>query len=233
MHRRAPTRSEIDVALGVPLLQPFDVSRLTALAGRSGLMDFDEDTQLFAAGDRADRFFVVIAGAVRLCATLPDGRETTIAMVDAPASFGEAAMFSSGSFPVNATVTAGSRLLQIGANEFLGELDAQPELGMLMLRSMRDWEGRLLEELRHAKLMSPIRRLAGYFLSLCGERTGAVTVQLPYRKGLLADVVGIRPETLSRILQRLAAVGVSSSGDRVHIANVMDLHRIFRGEAVE
>lgn len=233
MRRRAPTLPEIDIALAVPLLQPIDAHRLARLAGRSGLLDFDEDAHLFAAGDSADRFYVVIDGSVRLYAVLPNGRETTIAIVNAPASFGEAAMFASGSFPLNASATAGSRIMQIEGGAFLAELEAHPELGLRMLGSMRKWEERLLDELRHAKLLSPVQRIAGYFLSLCGVDTGAATIQLPYGKGLLADVLGIKPETFSRNMQRLSLAGVSSRGNRIHISDVERLRRVFRGDSVE
>jgi CRP-like cAMP-binding protein len=231
MRRRAPTDAELSVAIGVPLLQPFDKARLAALLGPAALAVYDDDAPMFSAGDPADRFFVVIEGSVRLYATLPDGRETTIAVIEAPASFGEAAMFASGVFPVNAAAMAGSLVLRIGAGEFLAELDAFPEFTMTVLRSLRGWEMRLLEDLRNARLKSPIQRLAGYVLALCGDHAGAATVRLPLRKGMLASTLGMKPETLSRNLQRLAAAGVTSTGEMIQVADTAALLRVFRGDA--
>src|SRR5690349_14984337 len=108
MRRRTPTDAELEVAVGIPLLQPFGRDQLAALLGPGALADYEDDGPMFFAGDAADRFFATIAGSVRLYASLADGRETTIAVVDAPASFGEAAMFASGVFPVNATAMAGT-----------------------------------------------------------------------------------------------------------------------------
>lgn len=194
MRRRAPSDAELAVAAGVPLLQPFDQAQLAALLGPGALAVYDDDAPMFSAGDPADRFFVLIEGAIRLYATLPDGRETTIAVIEAPASFGEAAMFASAVFPVNSTAMARSLVLRIGANEFLAELDARPDLAMLVLRSLRGWEMRLLEDLRNARLKSPIQRLAGYVLALCGDHEGAATVRLPFSKGMLASTLGMKPE---------------------------------------
>ncbi len=230
IRRRAPSDQELAAAVALPLLQPFGVRELEALLGPSSLAHYEEDTQLFSAGDPADRFFVVIEGSVRLYATMPDGRETTIALITAPASFAEAAMFSSGGFPVNAAAAAGTLLLHVGAREFLAVLDSEPERGIEMLRSMRRWELLLLDEIRQVKTMTPLQRLAGFMLSLCGEREGQVSVRLPVRKALLAQKLGIKPETLSRNLQRLAAAGVTSSGDAVEIPDTAILLRIFRGE---
>lgn len=233
IRRRAATDEELAAAVGLPLLQPLEESELAAIAGQGALATYDEETHLFSAGDPADRFFVVIGGSVRLYATLPDGRETTIALIAAPATFGEAAMFSSGRFPVSAIVAAGSSLLHVSAREFLAAIDDRPELGLEMLRSMRNWEVRLLEEIRQVKLLSPIQRLAGFMLSLCGDQPGPLTIRLPVRKVLLAQKLGIKPETLSRNLQRLGAIGVVSSGDGISIPDTGALLRIFRGETAE
>ena len=229
IRRRAPDAAELATSLSLPLLEPFTAPELGALIGPAPLAIYEDDTKLFAAGDPADRFFAVIEGSVRLYVTLPDGRETIIAVLGAPASFGEAAMFSSGLFPVNAIATAGSALLHIDAAAFLANLAARPALGLSMLQSMRKWELRLLEEIRQAKLLSTAQRLAGFLLSLCDGREGEVTVKLPFRKTLLADKLGIKPETLSRNLQRLAAAGVFGSGDTLTIPNTAILQRLFQG----
>ena len=229
IRRRAAHDAELATAISLPLLEPFTPRELGSLVGPTALAIYADDTQLFTAGDAADRFYVVIEGSVRLYATLPDGRETIIAVLGAPATFGEAAMFSSGLFPVNAMATAGTALLHVGATAFLADLAARPELGLGMLQSMRKWEARLLEEIRQAKLLSPVQRLAGFLLSLCDGREGEVTVKLPFRKTLLADKLGIKPETLSRNFQRLAAAGIYGSGDTLTIPDTAILQRLFSG----
>jgi CRP/FNR family transcriptional regulator, dissimilatory nitrate respiration regulator len=233
VQHRAPKAAELAVACGLPILEPMEPTRLAAIAGPAGLARYSEETVLFSAGDPADRFFAVIEGSVRLYAATPDGRETTIALLDAPASFGEAAMFSSGVFPVNAAANPGTSLLHLGARAFLAELAAQPELGLNMLRAMRKWELRLLQEIREAKLMSPVQRLAGFLLALGGDRRGPHSVRLPFRKALLASKLGMQPETLSRNLQRLAAFGITTSGDTIDVSDPGVLLRLFRGETAE
>ena len=233
IQRRAPTAQELDAACGLPLLEPLEPERLAAIVGASGLMHYTASTPLFSAGDPADRFFAVLSGAVRLHANTPDGRETTIAMVESLATFAEAAMLAFGRFPVNATALAGATLLHIPARGFLAELRSEPGLGLRMLRSLRNWELYLLRELNEAKLLPPVRRLAGFVLSLCDDHSGPTSVRLPFRKTLLASKLGIQPETLSRNLQRLASIGVTSSGDTVTIDDPATLLQVFRGEVTE
>jgi CRP-like cAMP-binding protein len=226
IRRRPPSDGDLEAALGVPLLEPFSKQRLARLAGPNAVASYSEETSLFAAGDPADRFFVLLEGSVRLYTRLADGRETTISLLGAPTSFGEAAILSSGVFPVDATAAAGSVLLHIGARDFLAELVANPDLALHMLQSMRRWELRLLDEIRQAKMMSPIQRLAGYLLALGGGRNGRLTLKLPLRKTMLADRLGMKPETLSRNLQRLAEMGVSSTGDIIEVEDAAVLARL-------
>jgi CRP-like cAMP-binding protein len=231
IRHRGATAAELRRACDLPLLEALEPAALARIAGPGAVAEYTAATPLFDAGDPADRFFVLLAGSVRLFATTPDGRETTIALQEAPASFGEAAVFSSAVFPVNAASAAGTVLMQVPAKPFLAELAARPELGLAMLRAMRRWEIRLLEEIREAKLMSPAQRLAGFVLSLCGEQSGPISVRLPFRKGVLASKLGIQPETLSRNLNRLAAAGISTDGDLIHVADTAVLLRLFRGES--
>jgi CRP-like cAMP-binding protein len=234
IRRRAPSAQELALACNLPLLEPLEPERLAAIVGRQGVSLYGEaDAALFTAGDPADRFFVVLDGAVRLYAATPDGRETTFALLEAPVSFGEAALFSTGVFPVAATVRPGTALLHIPGKAFLAELSERPELGLQMLRALHRWELRLLQELREAKLMTPVQRLAGFVLALCqntADTKGPITVRLPFQKGLLASKLGMQPETLSRNLQRLAAAGVTSRGDTIAVRDPVALLRLFRGE---
>jgi CRP/FNR family transcriptional activator FtrB len=54
--------------------------------------------------------------------------------------------------------------------------------------------------------------------------TGRATVRFPYDKRLVADELGMKPESLSRALAKLAKLGVESRPDNtVVIAEIDDL----------
>jgi CRP-like cAMP-binding protein len=190
------------------------------LVDGAAVRSYPDDTLLFSAGDRADCFFVVVEGAVRLFALDEDGSESIIEIIGAGASFAEAAMFASGRFPVNAEVLAGARLLRIDAATFLRRLAEDKVAALKMLASVGRWQLRLMGELYHLKAQTPAQRLAWYILQLTDADAGAVTVRLPYRKSLIASRIGITPESLSRALARLGELGVRSRGNQVTIDDV-------------
>lgn len=81
-------------------------------------------------------------------------------------------MFSSGKFPLNAEVAAGSRLLQVPVAPFLRRLSENRELAFKMLAALSRWQHHLLMEIAELKSRSPIQRLATFLLSLAGAGEG-------------------------------------------------------------
>jgi hypothetical protein len=55
-------------------------------------------------------------------------------------------------------------------------------------------------------------------------------VRLPFDKALIASQLGMQPETLSRSLARLRAMGIAAEGNRIQISDIATLHRL-AGEA--
>jgi CRP-like cAMP-binding protein len=223
--------SEHDLALlrTVPLFSELsDAVRAELLRGLS-VHRYPDDTLLFAAGDPARRFFVVLEGAVRLLVVTSAGDETIIDVVGAGNSFAEAAIFASGRYPVQAEALAGTRLVAFDGDAFLARLKSDPRLGLQLLGSLGRWQLRLTAELRQLKLQTPAQRLAWFLVALTDRVTGPARVHLPYRKTLVASRIGITPESLSRGLARLAGIGVHSRGNAVEIDDVAALRRFCDG----
>jgi CRP-like cAMP-binding protein len=222
------SNEDFETVCRTPLFEGLPQESLADLLEGASVRSYDDDSLLFSAGDRADCFFVVVDGAVRLFALNEDGSESIIEIVSAGASFAEAAMFASGRFPVNAEAMAGSRLLRIDAAMFLRRLAEDKASALKMLASIGRWQLRLMGELYHLKAQAPAQRLAWYILQLTDVDAGSVTVRLPYRKSLIASRIGIAPESLSRAMARLVEIGVKSRGDEVAIADVEKLRRFCR-----
>jgi CRP/FNR family transcriptional regulator, dissimilatory nitrate respiration regulator len=219
---------DFETVCGTPLFEGLPTESLAELLEGASIRSYDDDTLLFSAGDRADCFFVVVEGAVRLFALNEDGSESIIEIIGAGASFAEAAMFASGRFPVNAEVMAGTRLIRIDAATFLRRLAEDKASAFKMLASIGRWQLRLMGELYLLKAQTPAQRLAWYILQLTDVGAGSVTVRLPYRKSLIASRIGIAPESLSRAMARLVELGVKSRGDEVAIDDVEKLRRFCR-----
>jgi len=220
--------ADMDLCAQAPLFAALERSDLSALLDQAQTTAYAETGLLFSQGDKADRFFVVLAGRVNLFALTETGDQSVIEVFDAVATFAEAAMFSSGKFPLNCEVVAGSRLVHVPAGPFMRRLSENRQLAFHLLSGLSRWQVRMIHEITELKSKSPGQRLASFLLALAKNSEGSAQLRLPITKAVLASRIGIAPESLSRALGRLKAVGVESHGREVVLTDLDALRRLVR-----
>ncbi|ARJ67155.1 cAMP-binding protein [Magnetospirillum sp. ME-1] len=222
--------AELELVAKAPLLAGLSPADLALLMDGAHSATYPETELLFSQGDKADRFFVLLEGRVNVFALTETGDQSIIEVFDPIVTFAEAAIFSSGIFPLNAEVMAGSKLVHVPAPLFLKRLADNRSLGLLLLGGLSQWQFRLVHEISELKSKSPGQRLATFLLALAAK-AGADTagrVRLPLTKAVLASRIGIAPESLSRALNRLKAYGVETHGREVEITDIEALRRMVR-----
>ena len=79
----------------------------------------------------------------------------------------------------------------------------------------------LVEQIEQIKVRSAPRRIGEFLIGLAaGQENGRCTLNLPYEKALIANRLGMQPESFSRALKRLKPLGVKVHGDDVTIADL-------------
>lgn len=224
--------SDLDLAATAPLFADLARADLAVLLDQAQAASYPETELLFSQGDKADRFFVVLAGRVNLFALTEAGDQSIIEVFDPVGTFAEAAMFSSGKFPLNCEVVAGSKLVHVPAAPFMKRLSENRALAFHLLAGLSLWQKRMIHEITELKSKSPGQRLASFLLALARDAEGQAQVRLPITKAVLASRIGIAPESLSRALGRLKAVGVESHGREVVLTDLAALRRLV-GEGSE
>ena len=212
--------AESEVVRAIHMFDGLESAIVDRLVEDATAESYPKDTLLFSAGDPADRFFIVVAGRVRLFALTPLGKHTTISFIEAGHSFAEAAIFGMRALPVNADVTGGTRLVHVPAAPFIAHLSADPELPFRMLSALARWQSRLFETIAELKTSSPSQRFAAVLLSLTDLSIGPAVVSLPVSKSVLASRIGITPESLSRVFVRMHDVGVVIDGTTARIGDI-------------
>ncbi|MGD0229271.1 MAG: Crp/Fnr family transcriptional regulator [Syntrophorhabdales bacterium] len=187
---------------GLPAHQLDRIARITtAKACRRGEV-------VFSDGEQAAAFYVVMSGRVKIFKLSPEGKEQVLHIIGFQEPFGEVPVFAGERFPANAQAIEESLLAYIAGPAFIGLIGSDPSLAMNMLallsRRLRQFTG-LVEQL---SLKEVPGRLASYLIYLSDRARGAALVQLDIPKTLLANVLGTIPETISRVLGKMAAEGL-------------------------
>ncbi|KIL99968.1 transcriptional regulator Crp/Fnr family [Paramagnetospirillum magnetotacticum MS-1] len=219
------SREAQDVVAALPLFDGILPQVLNRLLADSATILRRRSTLLFGAGDEADCFYIVLDGAVKLFALTQDGRESIVEIFGPGTSFAEAAMLSTGRFPLHAEVIEDATLIRVGRRAFLYTLHSDHALAYRMLAALVKWNRRLAAEISDLKELTPWQRVAEFLLAQTPATQGRVDVQLPFNKEVLASRVGIRRESLSRVLGRLRVLGVHTTGNSIRIDDVNRLRR--------
>jgi CRP-like cAMP-binding protein len=212
--------------MSLPLFDGLEHEILERLMSDSTALALERRSLLFSAGSAADSFYIVLHGQVKLFALTPDGRESIVEVFTPVSSFGEAAMLSMGVFPLHAEIIEDATLIKVGRRAFVNTLQSDRAVACRMLASLCRWHQRLDSEIRHLKQQAPWQRVAEFLLSLTDAQRGEALVALPFSKEILASRVGIRRESLSRVLARLREMGVRTEGNAVRIDDVGHLRRL-------
>src|SRR5690606_11300976 len=78
------------------------------------------------------------------------------------------------------------------------------------------------------KLRGGAERLANYLLTQRVRQNDRATITLPHEKRVLASLLGMTPENLSRAFANLGAYGVTANGPEVTLARPRLLERLAR-----
>lgn len=214
----------------VALFQGLSVEEIALLLDRAVVVTSPKGALLFSQGEKADHFYVVLAGQVKLFSTTEEGEENVVEIITPHMSMAEAAIFLSARFPVNAQTISPCVLVRIDGPAFLNRLEEHRTLAARVLSGMAQRHRLLLNEIIQLKTQSPAQRLGTFFLSLVSGQEGA-QVALPYDKNVIAARVGMKPESLSRALGRLRDLGVECQKNSLSVADVDRLRRFCEGQA--
>ena len=170
------------------------------------LKKYEKGDLIFAEGDPAHAFIVIVTGRIKVFKATPGGKEIILEIFGDGDPLGAVAVYEGAPFMASALALEASELLSIDHRDFLGLLEAYPVFvrGLLSGLTIRLAElTRRLAELTGARVDARFARL---FLKL-GEQIGrdeknGVFVPMPLSRQELADLTGTTIETAIRIMSR-------------------------------
>jgi len=185
-----------------------------------------EGESLFEQGQRAERFFLVREGHIKLLRLSLEGSEKVFEVIAPTQTFAEAIMFMPNSiYPVSAQAIEPTSLLTF-ENKILVEIlkessDTCFRLMFHMSRRIRHW----INEVDNLTLQNATYRLISYILyHIPNNHQESYEFNLPIPKQVIASRLSIKPETFSRILNSLCQEGLLTvTGRTIHIHQVEKL----------
>jgi CRP-like cAMP-binding protein len=226
--RSFPSASQLSE---LPLFTGCDEASITPLVAASRERRFAKGQHIFRVGDHPTGLYFVISGSVKESCVSRDGRERIIELVEAPQSFGEAALFEDCCYRYQASAIIDSRLLHIEKFALLKAAHTQPQILRRSLQLMSQRVRTLEHDIEASTFSSNVQRVAGYLVDRCNTVTGRrAEFVLPVFKQVIAARLGMTPENMSRNLRELALAGtIEVKGNCIRVHN-LDLLRSLAGD---
>lgn len=210
--RATPSGADLQRLRSVGLFASLPPEALSALLGEASILSAPPAAFIFQQDQEAEHLVVVLDGLVGLMATVDRHDSRLIELAHPGQVIGEAGLFDSGRHPVAAQAITEARLALIPAAILRTLLDADAGLRRAMLGFLSARLRVLVRQIAQLKLMSASQRLGSFLLGLTPRRPGRQTIQLPCERRVIAGMLGMTPESLSRSLRQLADLGVSGEG---------------------
>lgn len=209
-------------ALGTcALLGALPRADLKRLASYADLQSFAAGDTLLTADGAAERFFVLAEGHVDLTVDASNERPTLVTVLARGDVVGIETVLDRA--PLAATARALDPVVAVAvlADPFRRDLAEHPPMAVAMLEGASRLVRTLRRENAELRGRSPTERLVDFLLSLATQRDGPATVRLPYEKRTIAALLGVSPESLSRMFARLRPLGVTTT--RTDVVRVRDM----------
>ena len=179
------SNERLEVLGGLPLFEPLSPDERERLAAGCRMRTFARGATLFREGERADGIHLVRKGN----------------------TIGEAAMFQKGTFPASAVAVDDVETLFLPADALFTLVTENPEMALRMLAALSLRLRMFAHKLAAQGQGGAACRLATYLLHR-RQIGGGDCIRLGVSREVLANLLGLARETLSRQLSRFSEAGL-------------------------
>lgn len=184
---------------------------------------------LFEKGDQPGGIFVVASGHILLAVSSPQGGKKVLGIFGVGQSIGEAEVVMDSPYPYFAESVDDAEVLEVGQGALLALLDKDKKFARRLMICLGARQHDLVYSVESYTLRTGAERVIGYLLQHAKvQASGRLIVELPATKQLIASLLHITPETLSRIFRDLSEAGLIHARTR-HI-QIPDIDRLIAYE---
>lgn len=218
-------RTDRDIIRSLPLFRDVTDSHFDELVAAAFLQRFPRHVVLIREDQLPDFLHIVVEGAVELFANY-EGRETAIDVVRPVTTFILAAVICDEIYLQSARTISTAQILMIPAPTVRSVFGRDAGFARAIVTELALRYRGVVRSLKSQKLRAGPERLASWILQ-ADERNGlSGHIPMPYEKRLLAALLGMTPENLSRNLAALSEHGVTREGRFIVVDNRDRLERL-------
>lgn len=175
-----------------------------------------KDQILFGEGAKATDFFQVEEGQVRMYILNNEGQEFTQGVFQAGESFGEPALLGDFPYPSSAVAITEGRVWRLPKPEFLQLLKENFDLHLKLdyvLCQRLQYKSMILTEISAHTPEHRLTTIMTYLKTKMNVKESGKSL-IPYTRQQLADMTGLRVETVIRTIKRMEQSGMLQIEDR-------------------
>jgi CRP-like cAMP-binding protein len=212
----------------LPLLDGVSQEAVRELATQSSAVRTARGEVIVRRGERVASLYAVAFGTVKTRLPRPRDSEVVLGLLGAGATFGKTAVTLGAASQVDVVALDDAMLVAIRASCVLAMLERNLRFSRNFARALAEHNQALVAELENGMLRSA-QRLAAYLDSIAepGVEPDLRTARLAVSKTLIAARLGIKKETLSRLLREFARAGpIEVSGRAIAIRDACGLKQV-------
>ncbi|QEP41918.1 Crp/Fnr family transcriptional regulator [Ectothiorhodospiraceae bacterium BW-2] len=225
-----PTERQQQLIRQLPLFQSLTSVQFAQLMAQTHCHSLKGGELLFQQGDPFKALFVTLEGDIKLFQLMANGDEKIVDIVSSGHTFAEAILFfRARRYPLNAIALKSTVVAAIPALLYEQILRSSVDLCFELMGKMSQRIHWLMGEIEQLTLHDATSRLINWLLDHATNAPNT-TVELTLPKQVIASRLSIQPETLSRILKRLAQQGyLQLHENRIDLLNIEALRAHTQG----
>jgi CRP-like cAMP-binding protein len=169
------------------------------------IVELEKGDFLFHQGDHAYFFFITRTGKIKMMNYSDEGREFVQGYFTAGQSFGEPPFFTNENYPASAQAVEHSTVWKVPREEFLKLLKNNFDIHLDVIRTLCSrlvYKSTMLSEMAIEEAEHRLLTLISYLAEQTGEHK-TKNIKLAFTRQQLADMTGLRVETVIRSIKSL------------------------------
>jgi CRP/FNR family transcriptional regulator, transcriptional activator FtrB len=217
--------SDQQVVRALQMFADMQDAHFRSLMNAALLQTFPPHVLLIREGELPDFLHVLVDGIVEMFGSHAN-RETTIQVIVPPATFIVVPVIREEVPLMSARTLVKSRVLMIPADAVRDIFGRDSAFARAVVKELALRFRDLVRALKSQKLRTGVERLANWILQTDARNGSTGHLIMPFEKRLLASLLGMTPENLSRNFAALASHGVMSKGQAILIKDRKKLQRL-------